>query len=300
MEAIFSPGYNKKGKTLYEIKKHRQYEMIKRKKLSLYYPLYQGESTLHIFLSTYYPLTLLDIKTKWLFKILLYKWRLNTYTLVNDVDPITLQCPVKPLTFISHRKLKYTYDAISLFKDIHLTLLQHQAFIPSPQTPKNILTNEPFTYIQQISILNQIKAYGYTSWAIEGYISSGYSIDKFSTMFRVNLLAYSAKMTILDFDDYEGGDTIYNFILEMHIENNINLSSRHKNIFKWIIYHLNTDKFYINWRNKCIQWYENDIYNGDSNIRYIKTNEIIKECKKICVIPVNLIKAYIRSLNNKK
>jgi hypothetical protein len=51
---------------------------------------------------------------------------------------------------------------------------------PEPRAPVNLLTNEPFTYGQLISIINQCKKHGQLSWIMESFKELYANVELFS------------------------------------------------------------------------------------------------------------------------
>jgi hypothetical protein len=110
------------------------------------------------------------------------------HNVLNTNDPATLEKPVKPIYVYNFNKTcTYVYEASTLLKEINSRLLTSDYMFIDPQQPRNILSNQPFTMSQYISIIMQLKAYGIFSWILDRFKASGFNIDKFKIRYRQQL-----------------------------------------------------------------------------------------------------------------
>jgi len=98
----------------------------------------------------------------------------------NTEDPVTMDLPKNPVRVIDFKnRLSFVYEAASLKRVIENRLLFSDYMFPEPKIPVNLLTNQPFTYGQLISIINQCKSYGYVSWIIQSFKESSVNLELF-------------------------------------------------------------------------------------------------------------------------
>jgi len=107
---------------------------------------------------------------------------------MNKSDPVTLEDPVKPIHIINFKaKCSYVYELDTIRKTINNRLLLSDYMFPNPQLPVNILSNEPFTYYQLLSIYSQFKKYGVCSWVFDRFKACNFNLEKFSLYYRQQL-----------------------------------------------------------------------------------------------------------------
>lgn len=148
--------------------------------------------------------------------------------LVNTEDIVTLEVPKNPVyVFNFRRRISYVYEASTIKRAINERLLSSDYMFAEPRTPLNILSNEPFTYNQCVSIYYQLKAYGLSSWALELYKKYGFDIHKFE-LYCSQQLKLSAIHNHFNHESYLSFETVYDFftviadsvgIEEMYISN---------------------------------------------------------------------------------
>ena len=100
--------------------------------------------------------------------------------IMNTEDIATMEIPKKPVYVINfERRCSYVYEASTLRKAINNRLLCCDYMFVTPLYPLNILSNENFTYMQSVSIYNQMREYGACSWAFERFKVYGFNLKVF-------------------------------------------------------------------------------------------------------------------------
>lgn len=119
-------------------------------------------------------------RRKFAFQRFLLRWKWKRYQrILNDVDPCTLAPPVKPVTVMDMKaRGTYVFEMSSLAAFFQQQLSYDDWLFPTPQEPKNPLTNEPFTFGQLVAITRQLRTYQKTSWQLEAYIQMGKQMFK--------------------------------------------------------------------------------------------------------------------------
>ena len=129
-------------------------------------------------------------------KRLLHRWCINKCirNVKNTEDPVTLELPKKPVRVIDFKKrISYVYDASSLRRVIENRLLYSDYMFPEAKEPINLLSNEPFTYGQLLSILSQCKIHGEFSWVLDRFKDSHCTLSIFKKKFKQMLKIESIK-----------------------------------------------------------------------------------------------------------
>jgi len=114
---------------------------------------------------------------------LIFRWQIkkSIKNKKNTEDPVTLESPLKPVTILDFKKrISFVFEASSLRRVIEDRLLYSDYMFPEPLVPLNMLTNEPYTLGQLISIANQCKKHGEYSWMLDSLVSHSGDVMMFS------------------------------------------------------------------------------------------------------------------------
>jgi hypothetical protein len=107
---------------------------------------------------------------------------------INTEDIVTLETPIKPIYVVSFlKRCTYVYEAETLRRTINNKLLTSEWMFENPQHPLNILSNEPLTMGQMISIYSQLKSYMKFSWIFDRFKACEFNLNSFRTRFRPQL-----------------------------------------------------------------------------------------------------------------
>jgi hypothetical protein len=129
-------------------------------------------------------------KTRKLLKPLVFRWRVsNCLRHVKNTEDIgTLEIPIKPVYVIDFTKrISFLYEASTLRRSIESSILYSEFMFPEPKVPINLLTNEPFTYSQMISVVKQCKKYGEYSWILDSLWKHDFNISMFKIFYKQQL-----------------------------------------------------------------------------------------------------------------
>lgn len=120
----------------------------------------------------------------------------------NTEDPVTMEIPKNPVSIIDFpNRISFVYDANTLKKTIENRLLFSDYMFPEPLAPVNLLTNQPFTIGQLISVITQCKNYGKTSWILES-LKSVYGDLQLFLAYNKQLLKIEAIRTFFKKSSY--------------------------------------------------------------------------------------------------
>lgn len=225
-------------------------------------------------------------KIRWILKRFLTRVRILRFPILNDVDPITLERVETPIQIHSFSQRKtYVFEAESFATLVHKKLLAHEGQIPLPQFPKNPLTNEAFLLGQQISLLQQCREQGYSSWSLEAYVTSRYSLQTLISYFKTPLRLSALRTTLATLKTWEAIDTLMDFIESQHDAHNAHFYST---VYKWAIHHAPTSTRIEKWRTLCLKWYENDLLIEDEDAKQAAFALLQQKSLALCTSPTDL------------
>ena len=224
---------------------------------------------------------------RWVFKRFITRWRLRRFRELNDTDCISLNPIVDGIRIPNFSLRAFSvFEASSLLAHIHRQLLHHDGSIPEPLMPKNPYTNEQFTLGQLVSIRHQCKAKKESIWTLEALAKSKYSIDAFLQYNRKTLRMHAMKSILFSYKDFDGIDTLMNFIESQHDEHNADFK---KNVYLWCLNHLPDESRIRKWRRLCLNYYEREILAEDDTERDNAFFFIRAKTEILCSPPQDLI-----------
>lgn len=223
---------------------------------------------------------------RWRFKRFFTKLRIQRFKQCNEVDPITMESIREPIRFpsFSQRKL-YVFEAKPFAKHLHNKLVQNDGHIPDPQLMKNPLTNEFFTVSQIISLIEQVKRFGYSSWAIEAFRACRYDLSSFSLINSKPLRLHAVRNVMAKVDDWDCIDTVYDFIKSQHA---LHDEVFRVDIYKWAVNRAPHESRIESWRKMCLKWYEVDILIEDPDLKHRMFRKIEEKTLLLCTRPNEL------------
>jgi len=217
---------------------------------------------------------------RWTFKRFLTLIRIRRMSSVNDKDPITMESIEEPIEipFFSQRKL-YSFEAETIAKYVHKQLVANEGTIPTPTQPRNPLTNQEFTLVQIMAILDRCKNLGHTSWALEGFVACRYDLESFLLFHRKPLRIHALRTTMAKVLDWDAIDTLYDFI---RTQFDIHDAVFPRGLFKWAVRHATDHTQMQSWRRLCIKWYEVYILIDDVSTRSSMLAAIQEKTLPLC------------------
>jgi hypothetical protein len=187
-----------------------------------------------------------------------YIYKKYSHRFFNKEDPVTFFEPETPIfLFNSKQRGSYVFDANSLSRLVTTSLIKHSYMFPSPQIPKNPLTNVEFTIAELIDIVSKLKSHKQSSWAIEGFISCKYILKKFKLKF-LSVIKHEALSEYLKSTSDDAIDHLIDFIefaLDQYdIENPALLR-----VLRWIAKEVPDEPYIRKWKECYRQYYEINI-----------------------------------------
>jgi hypothetical protein len=224
---------------------------------------------------------------RWKFKRFVSNWRLRHFKVINENDCITLSPIERPVRLYNFpTRSIYTFESASILQDIHKKLLHHCGQIPNPLFPRNPFTNETFTLPQLLSIYQQCKRFGHSSWILEAFCKSNLSIPTLLMVQRKALRLHALKSILYDFSDYEGNALLLNFIESQHEEHTAIFN---KGLYRWCLLKLPEEPKIQTWRGLCKKYYEEDILAEDDMERDECYIRISRKTGHLCAPPHDLL-----------
>lgn len=168
--------------------------------------------------------------------------------LMNKCDPVTLEEPIKPIYIINFKnKCSYVYELDTIRKTMNTRLLTSDYMFQNPQLPVNILSNEPFTFYQLVSIYSQFKKYGVCPWVFDRFKASNFNLEKFSLYNRQQLKIRAIEhFFTVENDLYQ--ETVLDYFL---LSDDINLTNPNDTdyytVFKRALYSKNHSPYIKRW-----------------------------------------------------
>jgi hypothetical protein len=117
---------------------------------------------------------------------------------------------------------------------------------PEPASPKNPLTNLPFTMPQTLRIFQQLRAANATSWWIEAYYQSKFDLNVIKKVFCIPLKLNSLTELVRNRSSEEYIEYLQEFIEDQFDAHDIEFMA-HLTILKWAACKLPNDPYMIEW-----------------------------------------------------
>ena len=206
---------------------------------------------------------LIEARLRWQFKRLLNAWLRHRMEKKSSdfIDPITMNPILHPIrVYDVSKRRSYVFEADSLNKAIKKNLYAHQYTIPVPKKPVNIITNKPFTYVQLVSIHDQLLS---TRSRIEDFAlfrTWQFQLDTWKHYMYNHIYLAGIKDELYNFQSMEGRDMLEDFIKDMIIV--VKLPSTElfelviTNAIHWYPEHTLLQQL----RNLCLKSYESNIF----------------------------------------
>ena len=148
----------------------------------------------------------------------------------------------------------YTFEARPLLNDSINRLLYHEELFLSPKEPRNLLTNEPFTYAQLVSIHKQLLSHGFTNWVWECFARSGFSKETLVRNHEMPIQLFLLDTLIKKGNEATIHDIVVDFILAEYEYHNYDLLPSESMLYIVLKLHWN-HPFMRRWVNEChLSW----------------------------------------------
>ena len=217
---------------------------------------------------------------RWLFKRLVTKFLARSLRKVNETDPVTMEPIRQPVLLLWYpQRTFYQFEAEAFARQIHKMLVSNDGHLPTPHLPRNPFTNEAIPLGQLIGLVNQCKAFGHTTWALEAFAKSHFNRDLFSLIHRKPLRLQAVRSTLAKVEGWDAIDTLYDFIKSQHRDNDMAFQG---SLYRWALSHAAKHERIQAWRRLCLKFYEADILLEDDHLKSVAFDRIEARAKLLC------------------
>jgi hypothetical protein len=209
---------------------------------------------------------LMERKFRGIFRRLLNRWRVKRIDAKPQdlIDPITFM-PIEQLVTVydMEQRRKYCFDAMSLLKCITKDLFRQQYTIPSPQMPKNVVTNRPFKFQQLISVQRQLAAIPGSAY-FSYFRKIGFYLNQWRLYMGRTLRLSAIKEELHDTRSYDGKEMLADFIKDTMVEIGMVLTDHFEQVITDAIEWYSDDPLLARLRHLCFLSHEAHIYRVDN------------------------------------
>jgi len=156
-----------------------------------------------------------ECRLKTAFRKVLVMWRIYKLNQkpMTDVDPITLSAPEKEVVVYDwHVQKKFAFDAKSLATFIESKLLYNEGGFALPMCPCNPWTNLEFSYVQLVSIHNQLQEHGELRWGLATMRKYNFNKNVWHKYHNSALTMSAIKNSLIRLDSYDARELLLDFI----------------------------------------------------------------------------------------
>ena len=222
------------------------------------------------------------------FRALAHRWLLKRrFKAANEEDLMTGEAPKKPITLVAwSERRKYVFEANTIRRDMLERLFQQSYLFPKYLTPRNPFTNCDMTANQFTSVMNQLRSYGSTHWALEGLLKCRYDMENFRAAFGESM---KREVIARQFSNPSSSDTIdiiLHFMEDQHEDND-----KYCNValYRWALENRMNHPKIKKWIALCRRYHECLLKNINDRLAQGKDIlDINDKCAKLCEYPIDL------------
>jgi len=218
-------------------------------------------------------------RIRFVLKMFVNRIRLRKFKVANDVDPATFEIPTKPVDIVDWTQKKiYRFEASSLLGDIRTRLQHHDYLFPDPLTPRNMVTNLPFTLFQTINVYEQLMKWGYMHWTLESLRHAEYNISRFALLNHKQLSLKALDQSVFASNDKE---LLLDFIELQHQYHGFLFDER---LYKWAINSKSCQqtKKIEKWKKYCYEYHAVSNLYEDPGEQIHRLNRIVFFTQELC------------------
>uniref|UniRef100_A0A6C0AP92 Uncharacterized protein n=1 Tax=viral metagenome TaxID=1070528 RepID=A0A6C0AP92_9ZZZZ len=209
---------------------------------------------------------LMERKFRGIFRRLLCRWRIKRIDAKPQdlIDPITFM-PIEQLVTVydMEQRRKYCFDALTLVKCVTKDLFRQQYTIPSPQMPKNVVTNKPFKFQQLISLQRQL-AYLPQATYLSYFRKVGFCLNQWRLYMGRTLRLSAIKEELHDTRSFDGKEMLGDFIKDTMVEIGMVLTDHFEQVIIDAIEWYPDNPLLARLRHLCFLSHEAHIYRVDN------------------------------------
>jgi len=202
---------------------------------------------------------IIETRLRYQFKRLLNAWlqrKMNRKT--SDLIDIVTMSPIQHPIYVydGKQRRRYVFEADSLNKSIKRNLYAQEYTIPGPKKPVNIITNRPFTYVQLVSIYDQLLS---TRTRIEDFSTFRkfqFKLETWKLYMYNHLYMAAVKEELYNYQSMDGKDMLEDFMKDMITIIKVPLTERFELVIANAISWYPEDPLLQQIRSLCLNSYE--------------------------------------------
>ena len=200
-----------------------------------------------------------ECRLRRIFRGVLQRWRIRKMNRASTVaiDPITLCPPEKTVTVYDWATRKrYLFDAKSLATLIDSQLLYNEYGFSVPQMPRNPWTNIEFTYIQLVSMYEQLQYHGELRWGFTTLRSHQFHKEAWELYHRPALTMKAIRASMTQLDTRAAREMLEDFIIRQMEECQMSMTDNILHIYSLAIQHVPNHWYIESFKSLACQFWE--------------------------------------------
>ena len=200
-----------------------------------------------------------ECRLRRIFRGVLQRWRIRKMnrTSTAPIDPITLCPPEKTVTVYDWATRKrYLFDAKSLATLIDSQLLYNEYGFSVPQMPRNPWTNIEFTYIQLVSMYEQLQHHGELRWGFTTLRSHQFHKEAWELYHRPALTMKAIRASMTQLDSRAAREMLEDFIIRQMEECQMSMTDNILHIYSLAIQHAPNHWYIESFKSLACQFWE--------------------------------------------
>ena len=209
---------------------------------------------------------LIELRLRYQFRRLLNAYRVHkaNQKSTDFVDPVTLNPIREPIYVYSVKdRRRYIFEADSLNKSIRKNLYHSQYTIPEPKAPINLFTNRPFTDVQLMSIVEQLRATKQRIEDVSTYRTLQFQLPIWRRYMYRQLRMTAIKEELQNSKSLDGQDMLTDFIKDSMIITKFVITDRFEVILDSAVHWYPDHPLIGLLRTLCIKSYESELFKID-------------------------------------
>jgi hypothetical protein len=200
-----------------------------------------------------------ECRLRRIFRGVLQRWRIRKMNRASTalIDPITLSPPERTVTVYDWATRKrYLFDAKSLATLIDSQLLYNEYGFSVPQMPRNPWTNIEFTYIQLVSMYEQLRYHGELRWGFTTLRSHQFHKEAWELYHRPALTMKAIRASMIQLDTRAAREMLEDFIIRQMEECNMSMTDNILHIYSLAIQHVPNHWYLQSFKSLACQFWE--------------------------------------------
>lgn len=202
---------------------------------------------------------IIETRLRYQFKRLLNAWLQKKMDRKSSdlIDIVTMNPIQRPIyVYDGKHRRRYIFEADSLNKSIKRNLYAQQYTIPGPKKPVNIITNKPFTYVQLVSIYDQLLTTRVRIEDFSAFRKFQFKLETWKLYMYNHLYMAAIKEELYNYQSMDGKDMLEDFMKDMITILKVPLSERFELMITNAVSWYPEDPLLQKFRALCLSSYE--------------------------------------------